>query len=150
MRIVMSAESTGAESMATKKIGGEKMQSESRRTLLVVDDEPGVRLVLKRMLERLEYRVVTAASAAKAFEALASHGEICLVVLDLGLPDMKGQKVLERLVEMGVELPVLISSGAGADELDQLLAAENAVAGVLRKPFRMPELEQAVEGCLAD
>ena len=126
----------------------ENMSAESRSSLLVVDDEPGVRLVLQRMLERLGYHVVTANDAREAFAALATDVAISLIVLDLGLPDMKGEKVLERLAEMGNELPVLISSGASADELDRLLAADNAVAGVLRKPFRMPELDQAVRGCL--
>ena len=129
-------------------MAAENMSAESRRSLLVVDDEPGVRLVLQRMLERLGYRVVTAVNAGEAFDALAAHAEISLIVLDLGLPDMKGEKVLERLADMGNELPVLISSGASADELDRLLAADNAVAGVLRKPFRMPELEEAVRRCL--
>lgn len=124
------------------------MSSETKRTLLVVDDEPGVRLVLQRMLVRLGFRVVTADNAAEAFEALATESEICLIVLDLGLPDMNGEQVLERLDEMGSDLPVLVSSGTSADELDRLLAAHNAVAGVLRKPFRMPELEKAVHGCL--
>lgn len=124
------------------------MSGDRSRTLLVIDDEPGVRLVLERMLQRLGYEVVSAETALKGLAALTEHPEIALIVLDLGLPDMKGEAVLDRLAELGSTLPVLISSGASADELDDLMAAQSAVAGVLRKPFRLPELEQAVAGCL--
>lgn len=124
------------------------MSGESARTLLVVDDEPGVRMVLERMLQRLGYQVVSVDTAEKGLAAVGDHPEIALIVLDLGLPDMKGEEVLERLMEMGSTLPVLVSSGASADELKELMAAQSAVSGVLRKPFRLPELGQAVADCL--
>ncbi|MEM8995524.1 MAG: response regulator [Acidobacteriota bacterium] len=123
------------------------MNGETAKTLLIVDDEPGVRLVLERMLQRLGYGVLSAETARQGLEAVAEHGEISLIVLDLGLPDMKGEAVLERLADMGSGLPVLVSSGASAEELEALMAKQGAVAGVLRKPFRLPELEQAVARC---
>ncbi|MEO1084562.1 MAG: response regulator [Acidobacteriota bacterium] len=123
------------------------MGGEAAKTLLIVDDEPGVRLVLERMLKRLGYEVLSAETAHRGLDAVAEHAEISLIVLDLGLPDMKGEAVLERLADMGSRLPVLVSSGASAEELDELMAAQSAVAGVLRKPFRLPELEQAVARC---
>ena len=124
------------------------MVGETQRTILVVDDEAGVRLVLERMLGRLGYRVLSAVTGAEALDVIAGHPEIELIVLDLGLPDMSGDQVIARLRERQTSVPVLLSSGVSAEELEQRLTDGGGVAGVLRKPFRLPDLKSAVAACL--
>ncbi|MEM6796946.1 MAG: response regulator [Acidobacteriota bacterium] len=126
------------------------MEADTGATILIVDDEPGVRMVLERMLQRLGYEVLSEVNGHDALATLAHGPAIQLIVLDLGLPDMTGDQVLDQLSERGSQIPVLLSSGRSAEELADRLYADNAVAGVLRKPFRLPELKQAVAACIGD
>jgi CheY-like chemotaxis protein len=80
--------------------------------VLVVDDEDGVRHVLGRVLERLGYRVLTAASGLEALHILLREGaRIRALVTDVRMPGMTGVELVELLGAGGMDLPVLFISG---------------------------------------
>jgi two-component system cell cycle sensor histidine kinase/response regulator CckA len=126
---------------ATESLGG------SGR-ILVVDDEPTVRDIARKMLSRNGYEVIQAASGE---EALAIYEErkdkIDLVLLDLGMPGMGGKACLKEIRRKDPEARVLIASGYIQYELTDELESLGA-AGMVSKPYRKADILKAVKGAL--
>ena len=120
-------------------------------TVLVVEDEEGVREVVGRMLERLGFRVVPAEDGVAALEVLDRDDRgVSLVLLDLSMPRMGGHEMLEHLRERHAELPVVLMSGYSEREVAGKLNHTTAgAAGFLQKPF-LPEDLVGVLRRLAD
>ncbi|HET7543649.1 MAG TPA: ATP-binding protein [Polyangiaceae bacterium] len=111
------------------------------RSILLIDDEPAVRLVTGRMLSELGHRVVTADSGRRGLELLKEQSEeIDLVVLDLTMPGQSGAQTLAELRAVQNSVPVVITSGFQAEDALLLLQMPNVV-GFLDKPHTMTSLE---------
>jgi two-component system, cell cycle sensor histidine kinase and response regulator CckA len=111
------------------------------RNILLIDDEPAVRLVTGRMLSELGHQVVTADSGLRGLERLQEQPDgIDLVVLDLTMPEHSGQQTLQQLRLVRSDLPVVITSGFQAEDASPLLQLPNVV-GFLEKPHTMTSLE---------
>ncbi len=118
-------------------------------TVLVVDDEPIVCKVVARMLERAGHSVLTAASGTEGVDAFAEHAEtIAAVVVDLTMPDMGGDEVLERIRWLRPGVPAVLMSGYTQEDVDEQLTGKESVA-FLHKPFREAELFAALEAAWA-
>jgi two-component system cell cycle sensor histidine kinase/response regulator CckA len=114
-------------------------------TILVVDDEPLLRRVASKLLQKLGYRVLEAASGQKALEIFqAKMAEIDLVLLDLIMPGMTGLQTLERLRALKPEVPVLMCSGYG-DAEDRGLPPG---VDFLPKPYPLEILSQRISEAL--
>lgn len=115
----------------------------ARGRLLVVDDDTDVREIAVQMLRQAGYRVAEAASGHAALAALA-RGERCdLLVIDMVMPGLNGLETVRRARERRPALKTLFMTGY-ADA-----AADLAVAGaMIKKPFRLAELEEAVRRAL--
>lgn len=118
-------------------------------TVLVVEDEPDIRYLLRFMLTEDGFDVLEAEEGEEALALLAEHAEIRLVVLDLRLPGLDGFAVLEQLKATGAmgRLAVLVVS-AHADTAVMEWTLEQGTAGFVRKPFKPAELLAAVHGAL--
>lgn len=115
-------------------------------TILVVEDDDGVRSVISRLLERHGYRVLAASTGDEAMEVLARHGAwVRLVVSDLSLPFPGGGDVPERLRAESPDLPILLTSGhpSGNER-----AAALPRSAFLAKPFSEDALLEAVRELL--
>jgi signal transduction histidine kinase/CheY-like chemotaxis protein len=111
------------------------------RSILLIDDEPAVRLVTGRMLSELGHQVVTADSGRRGLELLEEQpAAIDLVVLDLTMPEQSGEQTLEKLRVVRNDIPVVITSGFQAEDASTLLRMPNVV-GFLDKPHTMTSLE---------
>jgi DNA-binding NtrC family response regulator len=111
------------------------------RGILLIDDEPAVRLVTGRMLGELGHRVVTAESGRRGLELLEERpGAFDLVILDLTMPEQSGEQTLEKLRLIRASVPVVITSGFHAGDASMLLQMPNVV-GFLDKPHTMTSLE---------
>jgi PAS domain S-box-containing protein len=111
------------------------------RSILLIDDEPAVRLVTGRMLSELGHQVVTAESGRRGLELLEQRPDgIDLVVLDLTMPEQSGQQTLDQLRVVRSTIPVVITSGFQAEDASTLLQMPNVV-GFLDKPHTMTSLE---------
>ncbi len=123
-------------------------QTPSHPRILVVDDEPSVRRVMGRLLERAGYRVVEAADARTALATLArGPGDVDLVITDHAMPRMSGIELAREVRRMRPDLPVLLTSGF----LDPSLlerAREAGVFATLDKPFEQDELMELVRQAL--
>jgi DNA-binding response OmpR family regulator len=113
--------------------------------ILVVDDDPEVRLLLRRTLERRGFVVQEASDGQQALDAEAA-GAIDLIVLDLTLPAVDGLEVLRRVRIRG-SLPVILLTGHG-DEGDRVLGLEMGADDYVVKPFSPRELEARIRSVL--
>jgi two-component system, cell cycle sensor histidine kinase and response regulator CckA len=117
-------------------------------TVLIVDDEPSVRDVARRMLERSGYRVLTAddgENGLKVFEA--NESEIIAIVLDVTMPRKSGTEALAELRQRGKTVPVVLASGYTADSIAATVAGDAATEFV-QKPFVTSELLAALDAVL--
>jgi len=113
--------------------------------ILVVEDEPQLRALLRLYLEREGYRVTEAGDGPSALAAYDQHGAD-LVVLDLMLPGMQGETVLEALRDAG-EVPVLITSARRSDA-ERIAGLRAGADDYLGKPFNPRELTARVAAIL--
>ena len=109
-------------------------------TILVVDDEAAILDVSTELLQGAGYKVITARSGEEALEAYRTRGQIIsLVIMDLGMPGMGGQRALQELKRLNPEVKVLISSGYSGDgPVKDSLAA--GALGFIMKPYRLSDL----------
>jgi CheY-like chemotaxis protein len=119
--------------------------SDSPRTILVVEDDNIVRMLIVDVLEELEYTVLEAADAAEALVVLNNAEQtIDLMMTDLGLPDMNGKDLANRAREIRPDIPVLFASGY-ADSIDVPERMHN-----IGKPFSIDQLRDKVKGILGN
>ncbi|MBI4467824.1 MAG: PAS domain S-box protein [Acidobacteria bacterium] len=117
-------------------------------TILVVDDERVIRELSQEMLERFGYTVLTAANGEEAARLFSERGdEIALVILDMIMPGMNGEKTFERLQEINGYVRVLLSSGYSANNQVQGLLLAGA-KGFIQKPYEIRQLSHAVRNIL--
>jgi two-component system response regulator MprA len=115
------------------------------RTVLVVDDDPGIRESVTEALSSEGYRVIEAGDGHEALRHLEALADRCVVLLDLAMPRMNGLELLSELSRRGrtERTPVVVmSANVQPGELDF-----PHVVGVLRKPFELDELLRWVEVC---
>jgi len=118
-------------------------QTNQRRTAFIVDDDPAITASLSVLSEILDISVETFSSAIEFLEYAESHEQTasaCLIV-DVRMPNMDGFELLERLVEVGKQLPTIMMTGHGDADL-KLRADGLGVIAFLEKPFRPERLEE--------
>ena len=113
--------------------------------VLVVDDEPQVLSIIKSLLNHHGCDVLSADKGQEALEVIERHkAGLDLVILDIQMPDMTGDKVYTRLKEIKPGLKVLISSGH-----DEYTALKNIILDpkdkFIKKPFRMSDLKLKIK-----
>jgi two-component system, cell cycle sensor histidine kinase and response regulator CckA len=112
--------------------------------ILLIDDEPAVRIVTGRLLNELGHRVLTAESGQRGLELFGEQRDaIDLVVLDLTMPEAPGEQILEELRQVRGDVPVVITSGFQAQDASKLLRVPNVI-GFLDKPHTLSNLELAL------
>ncbi|MCJ2058406.1 response regulator transcription factor [Methylobacterium sp. J-048] len=107
-------------------------------TILVIDDEPPIRKLLRTGLSTQGYAILEAPNAATALEVLG-RDRVDLVILDLGLPDMRGHDLLRTIRARHPELPVVVLSSR-TDEGGKVEALDLGADDYVTKPFGMAEL----------
>lgn len=121
---------------------------ERRVQILVVDDEPGVRLLVCRMLAQGGYGTCEAADGAEALASLRAGLPVDLVLSDVAMPQLNGVQLLEALSVSHPDLPVLLMSGYAAEDL--VARGIAAPCGIVRKPFTPERLHDEVRRCLSE
>ncbi len=117
-------------------------------TILLVEDERAIRLSTKRLLERLGYAVLSAASPGEAMQvAAACQGTIDLLLTDVVMPEMTGRELAVRLVELRPDLRCIYMSGYTANVIAQHGVLDEGVR-FLPKPFTRDDLAHAIRAAL--
>ena len=109
---------------------------EPTRTVLIVDDEPAILRLIERMLRPRRFNVLVAPRAADALQ-ICEREPVHLLISDIRMPEMDGNKLAERVLKLYPEAAILLMSGY-TKELPPA-AAEGRVR-FLRKPFFPSEL----------
>jgi two-component system, OmpR family, KDP operon response regulator KdpE len=115
--------------------------------VLVVDDEPPIRKLLRTGLASQGYEVIEAGNGRAAQAHLSAEPPPDLMILDLGLPDLSGQELLRRLRSEGSAIPVIILSSR-TDETGIVEALELGADDYVTKPFGMKELVARIRTAL--
>ncbi|HTH99228.1 MAG TPA: response regulator transcription factor [Stellaceae bacterium] len=114
-------------------------------TILVIDDEPQIRRLLKTSLAPHKFAVAEAGTAAAGLKRLGAE-TIDLVILDLGLPDRGGLTVIEA-IRKDSALPIIVLS-VRSDEETKVQAFELGADDYVTKPFGMAELLSRIRAAL--
>lgn len=117
-------------------------------TILLVDDEEMIIKVTRTMLEKLGYRVLVAKNGKQAVDKVKINGDkIDLVILDLIMPGIKGDKAFDLIREIQPAMPVILSSGYSLDgQANEVI--QRGCNGFIQKPFNISELSQKVRKIL--
>ena len=107
-------------------------KKEAKTSVLVVDDERGVRESLRFLLERY-FDVVTVESGDAALKALGAQ-DFAVVVLDLAMPGLSGLQTLAKIRKTNTDVEVVISTGFGSKESEAEIARLRAF-DLVTKPF---------------
>lgn len=110
-------------------------------TVLLVDDDPGVRFALTEVLRERGYRVVATSSGA---EALASLAGVDVVVTDLSMPGMDGLELVSQIAVRAPALPVVLLTAHGSENMIRIASSRGA-CGCLSKPFDIDEIARVIE-----
>ncbi|MBV8705087.1 MAG: response regulator [Acetobacteraceae bacterium] len=127
--------------LATPDFDGCNAVSGENATILVVDDDAEVREVVAEYLMDSGHRVLQAAGGVEALRVLDRAPDIDLVITDVRMPDISGIDLAERITREIPSPRVILISG--------YFVPQQVNRRVLRKPFRMQELEEAIRAELA-
>jgi CheY-like chemotaxis protein len=127
---------------------GEFQRPQNRETVLIVDDEPAIRMLISEVLEELGYLVLEAHNSTSGLQHLQDRGRVDLLVTDVGLPGgMNGRQLADAALALRPDLKVLFITGY----------AESSVAGhlrpgmhVLTKPFTIELLAARIQEILPE
>ncbi|WP_217586387.1 response regulator [Lentibacillus saliphilus] len=108
------------------------------KDILVVDDQPGIRLLLQDVLANEGYKVATRETGQEALEALRKTS-YALVILDYKLPVMDGVEVLKQLEAEQNKTPAILISGL-AEEMSQSLKNISNLKEIIAKPFNVQHI----------
>lgn len=117
-------------------------------TILVVDDDDGVRAVAKLSLERSGYRVVAACDGEAGVAALRDRGgDFDAVLLDMSMPRLSGADTCRVIRQMRPDLPIVLMSGYTEPDAAARFGAHE-VAGFVQKPFSPATLVRMIQGAV--
>jgi two-component system cell cycle sensor histidine kinase/response regulator CckA len=117
-------------------------------TILLVDDEEGVRDLGKRMLGAAGYSVLTASNGNEALKVYRKRRtEISLIILDLIMPELGGKDCLKELLKLDPQIKVLISSGFAPDDATREIVQTES-KGFIDKPFKRTEMLRMIRNVL--
>lgn len=105
--------------------------------VLVVDDEPPIRRLLRMGLSTQGYEILEAPNGKASLDLLSQNPD--LVILDLGLPDMQGLELLRMMRARNEAVPIVVLSSRG-DEVGKVQALDLGADDYITKPFGMDEL----------
>ena len=120
----------------------------NNRKILIVDDDDELREALVEQLAlHEEFEAVAADTGAKGVQA-AKAGQIDLVIMDVGLPDMDGREAVRILRKNGFKAPIIMLTGHDTDS-DTILGLESGANDYVTKPFRFAVLLARIRAQLA-
>ena len=113
--------------------------------ILVIDDEPPIRKLLRMGLSTQGYDILDAPNGKTALELLDNKPD--LVILDLGLPDIQGHDLLRMIRARNESVPIVVLSSRG-DEAGKVQALDLGADDYVTKPFGMDELLARIRAAL--
>lgn len=118
------------------------MKHDSHR-ILIVDDDPDIRAMLKMAMRAYGYPAETAANGREGVEKYMS-GKFFAVIMDIIMPEMDGVEAAERMLAHDADARIVIITGeASADQTRRVMDA--GIIGIVFKPLRIAELQEVID-----
>lgn len=114
-------------------------------TILIVDDEPGIRTMVQFELSQSGHTILTADSGATALEVLKTK-TVDLILTDMRMPQMDGLDLVVQVRKSHPALPIILMTGFVEDRVKKV--QEYNLADMLHKPFTIDQLAESVEKVL--
>jgi len=119
------------------------VKPETKKTILLADDDENIRRVLEFQLSEAGYKILTAADGSQAFEIFTNNDFDC-VITDLRMPKLSGLELLEKIKTFNAEIPVVVITAFG--EVETAVSAMKAGAfDYINKPFNRDEILLTLE-----
>jgi DNA-binding response OmpR family regulator len=117
--------------------------------ILIIDDEPHILLMLKKMLERVGYEIEIATSGIEGIKLFKESGSD-LVITDIIMPEKEGLETIREMRRIKSDLKIIAMSGGGKVSADNYLhiARIFGAAKSIAKPFTQKEMVSAVQSLL--
>jgi CheY-like chemotaxis protein len=116
--------------------------------ILLIDDEEAILTMGKKLLERLGYQVTSQISSVEALEVFrANSNKFDLVITDMAMPNMSGDKLSAELVKINPDIPVLLCTGY-SEIMSEEKAFSMGIKGFLIKPIVLKDLSQKIREVL--
>ena len=118
----------------------------TRKSILLVDDDPDVREYLAEMLDHYHYDVITAENGQEALAMFSTHHPE-LIITDILMPDIEGFELIRRIRSSDQNIPIIAISGYNIGYGKTYLSAARKLGAdeILNKPFSSEELLGAIE-----
>ena len=113
------------------------------RKVLLVEDEALVAALAVDALEELGYQTVEAANAKTALKICTGTAPFMFAIIDIGLPDGRGDALALELRKLRADMPIIIATGYDQAHVDERLRAHDRTA-VLNKPYDIAQLQAAI------
>lgn len=138
------------EEIATEPVGSTRSIGHEGHCVMLVEDDPAVRILFQHVLERAGHRVLVAHNGRDALDLIERHSEeVRLVISDIVMPELGGAELMDRLRETHPHLKLVLMSGYPQRELSETDRLRvQAAAAFLRKPVSPNELTRAVRRVL--
>ncbi len=115
----------------------------SKKKILIIDDEQSVRSSLKKILETYDHNILTATNGREGLQRVKENPGIDLILLDLVMPGLNGEKTFQKIKEINQKVKVIIITGYTDNEkLQELL--DMGIDDVLLKPFEMSDILETI------
>jgi PAS domain S-box-containing protein len=111
--------------------------------ILLVEDEPLIRMTAAEDLEALGFKIETAGSATEAMNKLKLIGDVEAAIIDLGLPDRKGDVLVSEVRAIYPSMPIVIATGYAEDTLLEKFKGDDRIT-FLSKPYMVEQLQAAL------
>ena len=119
------------------------MRLQGKPTILVVDDDAGIREILSDMLSIWGYETVTCGDGFAALDAMKGQ-DFDLIITDLGMPGMSGLELASNVHETHPKLPIAMITGWGIQLNDDEIQ-QKGIKSITPKPFRISEIGRVVK-----
>ena len=130
-------------------MSGDPRSDSPTSTVLVCDDETRLATLTAGLLDQYGYSAITVATGTAALDQL-DRGGCDVMLLDMNLPDGSADLVIARMKERGLAIPVILTSGYAAEDVDPKLLGDELVSSYLPKPYSVELLVQAIRAAVAE
>ena len=117
---------------------------DAERKVLLVEDEALVAALAVDALEELGYKTVEAATAKGAMAIASGDTPLLFAIVDVGLPDGRGDALAIELRKLRAEMPIIIATGYDESHLDER-ARNHPLMAVLNKPYDIAQMQAAID-----
>ena len=116
-------------------------------TVILVDDEDGIRLVVSRVLKMKGFKVIECVNAHEALNAVKEYPEAKLLITDMVMPGMNGEQLIEKAMKLNPELKALLMSGYSA-QFERHTGDKSLPFFFISKPFVLTDLLAKIQEIL--